>query len=136
MKIYKALLFLALITAACSYLWLSSCKHDSILPADTPEICFDSLVMPIFRNSCSTAGCHDGNSGESSWTLTTYKEVMNGITAFKPDQSQYYLRITGKGEGLMPPGRPLSIESRSIIRIWILQGADSTKCNIVPPVKK
>jgi hypothetical protein len=136
MKIDKIPVFVAAITVATIFVWFSSCKHDLGIPAGTPEVCFDSLVMPIFQNNCTMAGCHDGISGESHWTLTTYEDIMRGITPFNPDQSHYYIHLIGKAESLMPPGRPLSLDNRTIIRLWILQGALHTTCSGAPPVKK
>jgi hypothetical protein len=135
MKIDKVYFYLAVIPIASTCLWISSCVHDLGIPPGTPEICFDSEVLPLFVNNCSMTGCHDGISGESNWKITTYDEVMRGITHGSPDQSYYYLYIIGKGGGLMPPDRPLPLESRAIIRLWILQGAAHTTCPVTP-VKK
>jgi len=134
MKIFKIPVFLATIAVASAILCLSSCKHDLGIPAGTPEICFDSLVMPIFQTSCNMQGCHGGTS-EAHFQFTTYEEIMRGITAGNPDQSSIYRAITGKGEGLMPPNQPLSIDNRTIIRYWILQGALHTTCAGGPPIK-
>jgi hypothetical protein len=134
MKIHKIPVFLAVITIASIFLWFSSCKHDLGIPAGTPEICFDSLVMPIFTTNCSIQDCHNG-TGEAS-SLTSFEEISAGVTPYNPDKSQIYIHITGGGEGLMPPGQPLSIDNRTIIRLWILQGAFHTTCSDTIPVKK
>ena len=132
MKINKIYLFLGALLIATTGLWISSCVHDLGIPSGIPEICFDSDVLPVFKNNCAISGCHDG-TGRSRFTLTTYEGIMHGITAYKPDQSRFYQAITGKGEGLMPPNQPLSLENRTIVRLWILQGATHTTCSTTPP---
>lgn len=127
MKIDKVYFFLAVVTIASAYFWVSSCRHDPGIPAGTPEICFDREVLPIFQNNCAMTGCH-GGSGRSRMNLTTFDGIAGEVSAFNPDQSRLYLAIIGRGEGLMPPRNPLTIESRTIIRLWILQGATHTTC--------
>jgi len=47
----------------------------------------------------------------------------------KPEESPVYKAvITSFGEKRMPPDRPLSLENRTILRLWILQGANPTSC--------
>ena len=131
MKIKKAYFFSAAVSLAATGLWLSSCVHDLGIPAGIPEICFDGEVLPIFQNNCAKSGCHDGQ-GRSRFNFTTYDGIMRGITSGKPTQSRIYEAITGKGEGLMPPGQPLTLENRTVIRLWILLGATHTTCSATP----
>lgn len=131
MRIDKVYLFLVVIFVFTAGLWISSCVHDLGLPTGVPEICFDSDVLPIFQNNCAMSGCHDGN-GESRWSLTSYDEIMRGITPGSPDQSRFYQAMTGKKEGMMPPSQPLSLENRTIVRLWILQGAVHTTYPTTP----
>lgn len=129
MKIDKVYFLLAVITIASTYFWVSSCRHDLGIPAGTPEICFDREVLPIFQNNCAMSGCHNGQ-GEVRHNLTGYTGIREAVTPGNPDQSHLYLAIIGRGENLMPPRNPLTIESRTIIRLWILQGAIHTTCPI------
>jgi hypothetical protein len=74
------------------------------------------------------SGCHDGQ-GESDLTLTSYDGIMRGIVPGKPNSSRIYKAIIASaGENGMPPRRPLSLENRTIISVWIEQGASLTTC--------
>jgi hypothetical protein len=122
-KIYFALAFLIIIT---SISWITSCKHEADI-SNFPEMCFERDILPIFSNSCAITGCHDG-TGEGV-ILTSYTNIMNTIIPYNPDKSQSYKAITSTwGEGQMPPGLPISQEKRTIIRLWIEQGANETTC--------
>ena len=104
-----------------------SCTHKPDLQ-DVPEICFESEVRPVFLNSCAISGCHDG-SGEPDLVLKSYPDIMKGIKAGNPDGSKIYKSITlTSGEDKMPPDQPLSLDNRTIIRLWIEQGAKETTC--------
>ncbi len=107
---------------------LLSCKHETVFPDNFPEICFEREVLPIFRNSCAITGCHDG-SGEDDYILTDYLGISHSVASGKPYESEVYKAITAKsGDDRMPPDKPLSIENRTIIRLWIEQGARLTSC--------
>jgi mono/diheme cytochrome c family protein len=52
------------------------------------------------------------------------------VTPGKPYASNLYQAIIGSGGGnRMPPSAPLSLENRTIISVWIEQGANLTTCN-------
>jgi hypothetical protein len=120
-RIYLSLTFLIIIT---SLSWITSCSHDADI-SNLPEMCFERDVLPIFSNSCAISHCHDG-SGEA-FPLNSYAQIMNTVTPYNPDKSQCYKAITTTwGEGRMPPDQPLSQEKRTIIRLWIEQGANET----------
>jgi hypothetical protein len=109
------------------FMWLGSCTHDSILPADA-EICFERDVLPVFLNSCAISGCHDG-SGESDLVLTNYVAISHALEPGNPDNSEVYKAITSRwGENRMPPSGPLPLETRMLIRLWIEQGAPQSIC--------
>jgi len=120
-------LFITLFLAVGS-LFFSSCVHEAVLDQNFPEICFESEVLPIFLRSCSMTGCHDG-TGESDYVLNNYIDISHALVAGKPEESKVYKAIiTSFGEERMPPDQPLSLENRTIIRLWILQGAKPTSC--------
>jgi hypothetical protein len=108
---------------------LSACTHDADI-SGIPEVCFTGEVLPIFQNNCTMSGCHSGG-GDEEMPLRTYSEIMNGITSGKPDASEIYRSITSKWGQMMPPGQPLSIGNRTLIRLWIEQGAGETTCTIL-----
>lgn len=137
MKIDKVYFFLAAVSLVSSYFWISSCQHDPNLTGNFPEICFEKEVLPIFQNSCSMTGCHDGQ-GESGSSYNNYVNISHEVVAGNPGASRLYEAIIAKsGENRMPPDNPLPLESRTIIRLWIEQGARLTVCpdtSSQPPV--
>ena len=60
--------------------------------------------------------------------LNTFEGISKTVTPFNPDASQSYQAIIAKWGNRMPPDQPLSEENRTIIRLWIEQGAVSTTC--------
>lgn len=63
--------------------------------------------------------------------LSTYADISRGVTAGNPDASNIYQAIIAKWVNRMPPSKPLSLENREKIRIWIEQGANQTTCSDV-----
>ena len=127
MKIIKiqhpALLVLAMAVAA----WSLTCTHSADI-SDLPEVCFERDVLPVFQNSCAIAGCHDGG-GESDLILNNYLDISHAVSPGRPFDSEVYKAITATwGENKMPPDQPLSLDNRTIIRVWIEQGALLTIC--------
>lgn len=111
-----------------SGLWITvSCEHEGI-PADQMEpICFNQQVLPVFQNSCATSGCHDAQTAENGYVFTDYSSIMKAISPGNASKSKAYKAITSSVE-LMPPHNPLPLEKRTLIRIWIEQGANETDC--------
>jgi len=105
---------------------LLSCENTGVSADQMPEICFNTQVLPIFQNSCATSGCHD-SQGESGYTFTSYNGIMAAITPGNASKSAAYQAITSTFQ-LMPPNNPLSQNNRTIIRLWIEQGANETTC--------
>jgi len=105
---------------------VNSCKNVGIPADQMPEICFTEQVLPIFQNSCATSGCHD-SGGESGYVFTNYNNIMQAITPGNADKSVAYQAMTSTFQ-LMPPSNPLSESNRTIIRLWIEQGATETTC--------
>jgi hypothetical protein len=133
MKLNKISFFLGLITILTSVSWISSCTHDAKIN-DIPPVCFEGDVLPIFLNTCAISGCHD-RSGEAM-ALSSFADISRGVVPGNSNASQIYQAIIATwGEGKMPPDQPLSLENRTIIRIWIEQGAKDTKC-ILPATNR
>lgn len=122
-KICFSLFLLIIFTA---FLWITSCTHTADITG-IPDVCFDRDVLPIFQNSCAISGCHDGR-GESNPVLTNYADISRSVTPGNPGASRTYNAITTTFGNKMPPNQPLSAENRTIIRIWIEQGARPTTC--------
>lgn len=110
---------------------VNSCKHEGV-PADQLEqVCFNEQILPIFQNSCGTSGCHDSR-GEAGYVFTDYASIMKAINPGNADKSKAYQAITSTFQ-LMPPDNALPMSKRTLIRIWIEQGAKETTCE-TPPV--
>ena len=127
MKVDKIFLFWGLVLFFTIITWISSCTHKADLE-NIPEICFEKDILPIFLNSCAISGCHDG-TGESDLRLTGYVPISHAVEPGEPYASEIYKSIIATtGENVMPPGQPLSLEKRIMIRVWIEQGARLTTC--------
>jgi hypothetical protein len=118
-KIYLSLFLLLFLTV---FSWFTSCTHVANI-ANLPEVCFTGDILPIFTSNCAIAGCHDGGGGESSRAMNNYTDIMQDITPGNPGASGIYQTIIAKWGNRMPPSKPLSLENREKIRIWIEQGA-------------
>lgn len=126
-KIKLVYFSLVLVFIIVSFSWITSCKHNADI-TDIPEICFARDVLPVFKNNCAISGCHDGQ-GESHLILNNYTDIQGGVIPGKPYSSRFYKAIIASGgENIMPPGQRLSLENRTIIRLWIEQGAALTIC--------
>lgn len=107
-----------------------SCRHETDGLDELPKICFQTQVLPIFQSSCGISGCHDESTAEAGYVLRDYAGIMKGVNAGNPDKSEVYsVLINLWSDEMMPPNQPLSIENRSIIRLWIEQGAKNNSCN-------
>jgi uncharacterized membrane protein len=110
-----------------SLILLQSCRHDSVGIENQPKVCFDEKIKPIFENNCNMSGCH-GKNGEK-YDFTTAKGILEAVSPYKPFESEAYNAITNSWD-LMPPKPrlPLSKTQRTLIMVWISQGADTTHC--------
>ena len=108
--------------------FLSSCTHEPENLEELDTVCFDTQVLPIIQTSCGITGCHDGST--EGFLATDYLSVMEAVTPGDPRASELYQVITEiNGEDMMPPDRPLTKDQRTIIQVWIAQGAENTQCN-------
>lgn len=141
MKRLGYLLLLFVIFLLPGLLLINSCKHDGITGDKFKPICYTTEVLPIF-GTCAISGCHDGKSGEQRYAYTNLKTIRESVTPYNLKQSKAYQSMISTFN-LMPPGNALPIEKRTIIMLWIEQGADSTKCgkvtksgNLMPSIKR
>lgn len=113
---YSASLILGLV----SILFLvNSCKHDGI-PADQMVPVSFTEVLPIFTSYCGK--CHDGIRGESGYAYTDYSTIMKSITPGNASKSKAYQAMTSTIQ-IMPPDIAMPTSKRTLIRLWIEQGA-------------
>jgi len=119
-------LLIIIVLLPCLFL-TNSCQHEGIPADQIKQICFTGEVLPIFQNSCGTSGCHDANGGEGGYVFTDYGSIMKAITPGDASKSKAYQSITSTFL-LMPPDNALPLSKRTLIRLWIDQGAIETKC--------
>lgn len=127
MKPDKIYLLLSLIILVTIFSWITSCTHVANI-ANIPEVCFTSDILPIFTSNCAISGCHDGGGRESRLSLSSYSEIIKDVTPGNPNGSRLYQTIISKWVNMMPPNKPLSMDNRTKIRVWIEQGAKLTVC--------
>ena len=126
-KIYLSIALLILFTISS---WITSCTHKTDI-SGLPEVCFFRDVLPIYANNCAISDCHDGNGRESGRALNNYADIRNTVAPGDPNGSRSYQAIIKTwGENRMPPSQPLSLENRTLIRVWIEQGANPTTCTV------
>jgi hypothetical protein len=131
MKIKRIFFFSGLLFTLIILHCISSCTHNADL-ANIPEICFERDVLPIILNNCAITGCHDG-TGESEHIYDSYTSIAHHTEPGKPYSSEIYKAIISTwGEEKMPPDKPLTLENRLFIRLWIEQGARETLCPDIP----
>jgi hypothetical protein len=108
---------------------------DTIMePCDTSIVYFESDILPILAGNCALTGCHDPLTAQQGLILMSYEGLLDHdvIIPFDLDKSELYEKITeDKAEDRMPPppNAPLLQEQISLIRKWILQGAQNNSCN-------
>ncbi len=93
-------------------------------------VCFQTQIFPILQTSCGIAGCHDGGGGEGGdFSTQSYQTIMSIVKPGNAAKSDLYEVITAVNGTIMPPKRPLTKDQRTLILVWIEQGANNTTCN-------
>ncbi|HEX7584499.1 MAG TPA: c-type cytochrome domain-containing protein [Prolixibacteraceae bacterium] len=120
MKI-KRLEFLSVSLILVSVLFLSSsCKHSGIPASEMAPVSFTE-VQPIFQNYCGT--CHNGSGRQGRLDLTNYAGIINSITPGNASKSKAYQAMISTFQ-IMPPNIAMPTNKRTLIRLWIEQGAN------------
>lgn len=121
----------SLVGLVAMYAIIASCTHPTENIDTINTICFDTEVLPIFQTNCALSDCHSGPDPEEDYLTTDYKNIMEKISPNSLSGSKAYKVLTESGEDRMPPSpyNMLSEEQRTIIAVWIQQGAKETKCN-------
>lgn len=109
-------------------LMIPSCTHDPVGIELLDTVCFSPTIMGILQSSCSE--CHDGST--EGFSIYDTASIMAMVTPGDPRGSQLYQVITDiNGEDFMPPDHPISKEYRTLIEVWIAQGALQNECGSV-----
>lgn len=109
--------------------WLSACTHDTQILDSFDSVCYQQQVAPLLAGACGTTSCHSAGSGLGSFDPYSYESIMLHVSPGNPRESNLYQVITANGAELMPPHQPLAEADRSLIHIWIAQGALASECN-------
>jgi hypothetical protein len=120
---------------------VAACTHDPFLdpnslndgkpsiPGCTPsgEICFETNVLPIFISACARPGCHDSETHEDGYNLSSYTTIVRkGIKPGDAADSKLYEVLFESGEDRMPPDGSVTAAQKDSIAAWINQGARNT----------
>jgi len=106
---------------------MPSCTHEPENLDGLDTVCFETQVLPVIQTSCGMTGCHDGSA--EGFLATDYPSIMETVIPGDPRSSKLYKVITDiNSDDMMPPERPLTQEQRTIIQVWIAQGAENTLC--------
>jgi len=112
-----------------TFVLMNSCSHEPEDLSSIREICFDTEILPIFTSNCALSGCHGGNRGEAGYILNSFDKITSkGIQPGDARHSRVYTVLFAFGEKQMPPSGVLPEEQRTLIRLWIDQGAKETSC--------
>lgn len=123
LAIYPFLLVFVLLP----FMFSSSCKHDPQGIGQMDTVCFQTQILPILQTSCGM--CH-GSGDEGGFSTESYQSIMSIVSPGNASKSTLYKVITEvNGENMMPPNQPLTKEQRTLILVWIQQGANNTTCN-------
>ena len=98
----------------------------------TATVCFSKDVQPIFQANCAVSGCHDSQTLEDGYDLSSYSGIMRGVKASNANSSVVYtITASSLGSRRMPPSprAALTDAQRAIIANWINAGAQNTTCN-------
>ncbi len=106
---------------------LSSCTHDPQFVEEIDPVCFSSEVLPVLQSSCGK--CHASPGEETNFSTADYNSIMEIVKPGDARGSKLYKVITAvNSENMMPPDRPLSKAQRTLIMVWIEQGAENLEC--------
>lgn len=111
------------------FLVVNSCRHEPYGIESLDTVCFNSQILPILQTSCGISGCHGNGSDEGDFIVDDYESIMEIVKPFNASSSKLYRVITDiNSEDFMPPNRPLTLQQRTQIMVWIEQGAENIIC--------
>ncbi len=106
-----------------------SCTHESDIISELDTVCFEGQVFPIINSTCGTSGCHSGTGDNREFDASNYESIVRAVEPGDAKNSLLYKVITNiYSDDFMPPNKPLSLNDRTLIQLWIAQGAKNTKC--------
>ncbi len=103
---------------------LLSCQNKKITNPVPVNVSFSKDIMPIFNQSCNTAGCHaPGYTAPDLTSSNAYADLLkdNLVDTQTPENSTLYKRMVDNTQP-MPPAGVLTYAS-SVVLVWIQEGA-------------
>ncbi len=121
----KQIIQAAILVGLCFSLSIS-CKYDEVLPFEPDPgvpVLFSADIIPIFENSCNSAGCHNGTQSPDLRAAVAYENLISGgyLNTEVPEQSLLYQWMTD-ALGPMPPLGANATNNATVLE-WIKQGA-------------
>jgi uncharacterized membrane protein len=105
---------------AILFLLNNSCKHDGITADQMAPVAF-AEVQQVYSDYCIR--CHSGsNGGESRLDFSTYTGILRTVSPGNSSKSKSYQAMI-KTFQIMPPNGAVPTSKRTLIRLWIDQGA-------------
>ena len=111
------------------FICFTSCEWEQMQPVEElPEnVSFSNDIIPIFKQSCSTVGCH--NNGGISPDLSddnAYNALTTGdiLDLNNPENSKLYKEMTNVQDP-MPISGILPKSQTDKVLVWIKEGANN-----------
>lgn len=106
----------------CLFFLVSLTQQSCVYEVQTPNVCFQEDILPIFVSKCALSACHDPVTKKEGYDFSNYEGIMRGIEAGHPQKSEVHEQIAF---GQMPPKGSLSLTKleKNQIKNWIRLGA-------------
>ncbi|MBW3625163.1 MAG: hypothetical protein KY468_17335 [Armatimonadetes bacterium] len=94
--------------------------------AQSKPVLFSRDILPILNKECRS--CHVGSAAPGGYSVETPEKLLAGgrhgkaVVPGKSKESTLIKYMTGELKPLMPPGKPLSMETITLFRRWIDEG--------------
>ena len=105
-----------------------SCTYKKIdeEPALPENVSFQNDLIPLFNNSCNSAGCHSNNGVPPDLSEANAYDNLMGMTDMvdivHPEKSKLYTRMIDT-QNPMPPSGVMSYQASQVLS-WITDGAN------------
>jgi len=109
----------AIVSIAIMFLMNNACKHDGV-PADQMAPVPFSKVEEVYTLYC--VSCHY-SGGENGLDFSYPGGIRNSVTPGNSSTSKSYQAMISTFQ-IMPPNSAVPTSKRTLVRIWIDQGAN------------
>lgn len=135
-KLKNRFIIIVILISLTALFKMQSCKEEPIGIQTLDSVCYDTQIETIFSSSCAISGCHTPDAHKARFDATSYSEIFQNLTPGNPWKSKLYSVVSSPNDpNFMPPSghKPLSQNQRTLIEVWILQGAKNKHCSIATP---